>query len=115
MTVLSQSRAMKTRFGSSLFRVRLLRLGLAICGLMATAQSMAFLNVVGYVNVVLTNGYAFVANPLNATYGNSIANVIPSPPDGTRVWLWNVTNQAFDAPAKYVDTNTGWTLNLSLP
>jgi len=69
---------------------------------------------VGYVNVPLTNGYALLVNPLNAP-PNSITNVIPNPPDGTRVWLWNVTAQSFDAPAVFNDEVPGWNNNLELP
>src|SRR5690349_11146844 len=83
----------------------------AVCGLVATLQS-AFA-AVGYVNVAMTNGYTLVVNPLNNA-NNSVTNVIPSPPEGTRVWLWNVTNQVFDPPATFTDTTLGWTTNLLL-
>ena len=76
----------------------LLPAGVVVCGLIATVQS-AFA-IVGYVNVVMTNGYNFVASPLNYET-NSINNVIPSAPNGTRVWLWSVTNQVFDPPATF--------------
>jgi hypothetical protein len=84
---------------------------LIICWLMPARSPAA----VGYVNTVMTNGYNFVANPLNYNATNSINNVIPSPPDGTRVWLWNVTDQVFDPPSGFNAPAPGWSLNLSLP
>ncbi|MCU0786194.1 MAG: hypothetical protein MUF81_19530 [Verrucomicrobia bacterium] len=71
---------------------------------------------VGYYNVTLTNGYNFVANQLD-TPPNSITNVInayPLLPDGTKVWVWNVTNQSYDPPVTYWE-GSGWDGDVELP
>jgi hypothetical protein len=52
--------------------------------------------VVGYVNAPLTNGYNFLANPLNVPPDNLISNVLSSVPLGTIALSWNVTNQVFE-------------------
>lgn len=83
-----------------------------IVSLLATGQMATA--VVGYVNLTATNGYTLAVNPLD-TGSYNILNVIPSAPDGTRVWLWNPTNQLFDPPSTFISANANWTLNLSLP
>lgn len=73
---------------------------------------------VGYLNIPLTNGYTFVVNPLNHTSGgqdNSLTNIIPIPPNGTKVYLWDVTNQVFMPPATFSDVTSGWDRNFDLP
>jgi hypothetical protein len=92
---------------------RLLQIALIAGGLCRTTPTAHA--IVGYVNVAMPSGYTFVANPLHAAPSNSIATVIPNPPDWTRVWLWNITNQTFDAPAIYDAWESGWSLNLLLP
>lgn len=70
--------------------------------------------VVGYVNATIRSGYNFVANPLDAPPNNNLTNLMPNPPNGTRVWVWNVTNQVFDPRARFL-ISSGWDLNFSLP
>jgi hypothetical protein len=81
----------------------------------SSRRAYASLNVVGYVNVPITNGYNFVANPLDAsmggaiTNGNAITNVILSPPNLTAVYVWDVTNQAFSSPpSTYHQISSRW-------
>ncbi len=96
-------------------------LAVAIVGLVAsTQQARSGLNIVGYANVALTNGYNFIANPLdvyqtNGVLNNSLTNLIPSPPDGTEVFVWDVTNQVFLAPATFDATVPAWDRNFDLP
>jgi hypothetical protein len=70
--------------------------------------------IVGYKPMPVAAGYNFLANPFD-TGDNSLTSVIsPSyPPLGTAVFLWNTTNQQYDAPAVY--TAHGWSPNLSVP
>jgi hypothetical protein len=70
--------------------------------------------VMGYYNVTVTNGYNFMANPLDQPPDNSITNVIPSAPDGTKVYLWDVPTQIFQPPSTY-SICCGWTVNVQLP
>jgi len=86
-------------------------LGWALLG----AMSSPALCIIGYVNVVITNGYQLLENPLDMDGINSVTNVFRYAPVGTRVWLWNVTNQRFDPPSVLTDAAGGWTLNLLLP
>jgi hypothetical protein len=90
----------------------LLLLGLALAGFSGPAQ--ASLNIVGYANVTVTNGYNFLANPFDVDGTNSITNVIPIAPDGSMVFLWDTTNQVFTGPTFY-SVGYGWSDNYLLP
>ena len=74
------------------------------------AQSNVYsLNVVGYINTTLVGGagtgkYQMIANQLNTT-NNTIASLIPSPPDATSLFKWNGTT--FDV-ATYASFLGGW-------
>jgi hypothetical protein len=70
--------------------------------------------IVGYLPVPIVAGYNFVANPFD-TADNTLTSVVSpsSPPIGTAVYLWNVTNQQYDAPAIYLAN--GWSANFSVP
>lgn len=70
--------------------------------------------VVGYVNVQLTNGYTLVANPLR-TANDTLTNLIRFPPEGTRVYVWDVTDQVFFPPSVYHASPPGWTADYDLP
>jgi hypothetical protein len=56
--------------------------------------------IVGYVNVTLSPGYNLIHNPLTKS-NNNITVVIPSPPDGTTIILWDVPSQSFGPVATY--------------
>ncbi len=45
------------------------------------------LNIVGYVRRVMQPGLNLVANPLNSCGGNAIANLFPSCPQNSEIWL----------------------------
>ena len=78
--------------------------------LVTTSQSPAP-NVVGYVNVpVSANRYHLVANPLSAT-NNVLNTVIPTMPDGSKAWIWNITDQTFLGPSVYSSSSGNWTIN----
>ena len=71
--------------------------------------------VAGVYYITMTNGYTFVANQLNftditGTTNNNITNVVVAPPEGTRAYQWDFTNQVFATPAIY-HTNGGWGTN----
>ena len=90
-----------------------LSVALAALGLLAMRQNASAIAGVYY--VAMTNGYNFVANQLIATdasgaTNNTLTNVVIAPPEGTRAYTYNVTNQAFLPPAIY-HTNGGWTTN----
>lgn len=57
--------------------------------LSASAQNVYSLNVVGYVNVPLANGYNLVANPLDDGKGNNSSNLVPATlPIGSQVLIY---------------------------
>lgn len=58
--------------------------------LTSMAQTNVYsVNVVGYVNVTITNGqYAMIANPLNST-NNTIGSLLNTVPPGTQAFRWN--------------------------
>src|SRR5580765_2641492 len=90
-----------------------LSVALAALGLLAMRQTASAIAGVYY--VAMTNGYNFVANQLYATdvtgaTNNTLTNVVIAPPEGTRAYTYNVTNQVFLPPAVY-HTNGGWTTN----
>lgn len=81
--------------------------------LTASAQSNVYsLNIVGYVNVEVKNGYNMVANPLNDGNGNNSTNLVPSTlPVNSQVLV-------FDPVGGYTTSTkkaTGWTLNFVIP
>jgi len=61
--------------------------------LMAQVYSV---NMVGYVNLTIPNGFSMIANPLNATT-NTIAQLLPAPPEGTIVYKFNGTSYAINS------------------
>src|SRR5688500_17757026 len=52
-------------------------------------------NAVGFYRVSLCNGYSLIANQLNAPGGNGISNLLPSPPDGMRIYKYNPATGGF--------------------
>src|SRR5262245_7859634 len=93
---------------------RALFLGLALaCFAVGSGLAQISINVVGYVNVSLTNGFTFLSNPLSAT-NNSLNFVLTPPPAGTRVYLWDVANQSFSPPSTY-SSSQGWSINYEIP
>jgi len=94
----------------------LLAIALNTIGLAAHSQSNVYsINIVGYVNQIYdANRYYLAANPLHTT-NDLMQEVIPFPPEGARVWLWDVSNQAFNPPSVFSASNPGWSANLYLP
>jgi len=89
-------------------------MALAAAGLVASAEQGYSL--VGYVNVTITNGFNFVANPFDVTgvgAPNLLSNVFSgeSVPQGTKAYLWDVASQAFSTPSTYTALTTRWSIN----
>jgi hypothetical protein len=70
----------------------------------ASAQSVYSVNAVGYVNLTIPTGVSIIANPLN-TGSNTLAEVLPSLPTGTKFYLW--TGTKFSTYTYYGSTD-GW-------
>ena len=104
-------RANQGRKGWMLLVRRLALLLIALCFASAAYKSFG---IGGYVNANLTNGFNFLANPLD-TGNNTISNVITWAPDGAKVYLWDTTNQSFTAPSVYSGSTSNWSINYFLP
>ena len=90
----------------------LIFLAMATLGALPGRAQVYSSNVVGYVNVFLTNGYTFVVSQLSYT-NNGLIYLFHQPPENSRVFAWDVTNQVFLPPAVF---NSGsWTTNYDLP
>jgi len=76
------------------------------------AQSNVYsLNVVGYVNRSFPAfQFVMVNNPLVAS-NDTLNAIIPTAPDGTSVFKWNVANQDLDGVVPTFVTGSGWTPN----
>jgi hypothetical protein len=63
-------------------------------GVISSQAQVYSQNIVGYVNQSLPTGFTLIANPLDATGGNNVTNVISNPTgalDGSKIYLWTGT------------------------
>ncbi|HMO64710.1 MAG TPA: hypothetical protein PKE47_05730 [Verrucomicrobiota bacterium] len=75
-------------------RTQILLASAALVGLGALSASAQVysVNAVGYVNIeVPARGFALIANQLNASPNNQVANVLPAVPEDTALYLWTGT------------------------
>lgn len=77
----------------------------------ALAQEVTSVNTVGYVNKELAPGFNLISNPLSSGE-NTLAEVIPSPPDGSQVWLFQNGQWVSSTFSSLLG---GWTEPLNLP
>jgi hypothetical protein len=98
--------------------------GLFLAGLLLAGPQLADAqvyssNIVGYVNVTMTNGLYFVNTSLENAGYDSLNDVMGAeagpPPDGCQVYVWDVTNQVFLPPAVYNAAQTNWSINYDVP
>jgi hypothetical protein len=79
------------------------------------AQNVYSLNVVGYINLTLTNGYNFIANQLDADgtlTNNSLTNIFSTNmPNTTKVWSFVPASQGF-VSASYTAGSGKWIGNV---
>jgi len=77
-------------------RTKTLLLGaaVAVAGISASQAQVYSVNAVGYVNTVCVHGFTMIANPLNTT-NNTLAALIPTPPDFTTIYKWDDVAQNF--------------------
>jgi hypothetical protein len=70
---------------------------LAVSAVSVTAQNVYSLNVVGYVNKSFqAYYYTLVCNPF-MNGANNLGTIIPTPPDNTTAYRWNIVAQDLDA------------------
>jgi len=70
-------------------KTTLLTAALVAAGAATSMAQVYSLNVVGYINVTLTNGFQMVSCPLQGSSGNTIASLIPNPPNQTTVYKFS--------------------------
>ena len=84
--------------------------------LTSMAQTNVYsVNVVGYVNVTVTNGqFAMIANPLQST-NNTLGALVQNVPDGTQAFRWNGTTYDLSTYEEAAPGSGSWSNpNLSL-
>lgn len=77
----------------------------------ALAQEVTSVNAVGYVNKELAPGFNLISNPLS-NGDNALAEVIPNPPDGAQVYLFQNGQWVSSSFSILVG---GWDTPLNLP
>jgi len=99
-------------------KVLLSTVAAGLFGFSAMAQVVS-VNVVGFVNVTLTNGFNLICNPLNAG-ANNISTILPAPSDVTTVTIqqWDAnpsspTFQSFKDPITYIP-GVGWDIDATI-
>lgn len=66
------------------------------------------INVVGYMNIGISNGYNLVANQLDYDGTNNINTILPVMPDGCQLLQWNPAIQNFAPVVQYYVAGNGW-------
>jgi hypothetical protein len=66
----------------------------------------------GYVNTPFLPGATLFNNPLDYNGVNNLTDLIPVPPNGTTVSLWNSATASFGTTSTY--NNGSWSINLTL-
>ncbi len=67
----------------------LLTAALAAAGAATSMAQVYSVNMVGYINQSLPNGFSMLANHLNHSPDNKLETVMPSPPENTTVYQFN--------------------------
>lgn len=85
-------------------------------GLVSASAQVYSVNVVGYVNVPLAEGFNLVANPLDASGGNDVTNILNKGlPAGTQVYSFNGSSYDISTYTKdKTGTSTNWSPVITL-
>jgi hypothetical protein len=59
---------------------------LGVAGMIAASAQVYSVNVVGYINVPVPAGFSMIANQLDNGSGNTVADLLPAPPEGTAIY-----------------------------
>jgi hypothetical protein len=76
-------------------KITILSAAALAAGILSSQAQVFSANIVGYANVVLTNGFNMVANPFNAGSSNGMNEIFPSLPDNTSLFQWNQASSTF--------------------
>jgi hypothetical protein len=68
----------------------LLSAAVGAAGLLAANAQVYSVNSVGYINLTVPPGFSMIGNQLKSA-NNTIADLLPNPPEGTQIVAWNGT------------------------
>jgi hypothetical protein len=90
-------------------RTKTLLITAALCAAgAATSMAQVYsVNMVGYINQQIPQGWSIIANHLNNTPDNRMTTLLPSPAPGTRLAQFNAATGNFRS-AVFFDAETGW-------
>jgi hypothetical protein len=74
----------------------LLTAALTAAGVATSMAQVYSVNMVGYINVTIPAGFSMLANHLNNSPDNLVITLLPSPPEGTRIFKFNPVNDTYD-------------------
>jgi hypothetical protein len=69
----------------------ILSAAVAVAGIIGTQAQVYSVNVVGYVNLALPEGFSLIANQLDNGSGNLVPDVLAGVPEGTVVYKWTAS------------------------
>jgi hypothetical protein len=69
---------------------------LGVAGVIAASAQVYSVNVVGYINVPVPAGFSMIANQLNASPDNTLATLMPNPPEGTTIYKFLPATGEYD-------------------
>src|SRR5947209_7927276 len=79
----------------------LLVAALSAAGALTSTAQVFSVNMVGYINLNIPKNFSLIANQLNNQPNNTIATLLPAPPDGTVVYKFDpasgFSSEAYDA------------------
>jgi len=62
---------------------------LTAAGALTSMAQVYSVNIVGYINLNVPQGFSMIANQLNATPDNTLETLLPAPPEGTIIYKFN--------------------------
>jgi hypothetical protein len=96
-------------------RTKTLLLTAALCAAgAATSMAQVYsVNMVGYINHSVPNGFSMIANQLNASPDNKVTTLLPAPPNNTSVFKFNAASGGYDV-LQFIGAWEGDDLNMTL-
>jgi len=88
----------------------LLTAALTAAGALSSMAQVYSVNIVGYINLSVPKGFSMVANQLNATPDNTLASVLPAPPENTTLYKFVTTPTPHYVSSNFSSDNPGWTV-----
>jgi hypothetical protein len=80
----------------------LLTAALTAAGVATSMAQVYSVNMVGYINHTIPDGFSMISNQLNNSPDNKVTTLFPAPPEGTQVYKYNATDDTFTY-LEYVD------------